>query len=90
MAKFWEPRRHGGNATPGPAPDLTGRGRQVGKIRDIGGGSSPAAKHNREDVLDAIVMRGDDPLWGIPGPDQLGAAARGHTSALRPWARSVR
>jgi len=73
---LWEPRRHGGNATPGPAPDLTGRGRQVGKIRDVGGGSSPAARQNREDVLDAIAMRGGDPLWGIP---------RARISSARPW-----
>ena len=90
MAKLVEPRRHGGNATPGPAPDLTGRGRQVGKIRDVGGGSSPAARQNREDVLDAIAMRGGDPLLGAsPGPDQLGAAAGRHNGALRPWAWSV-
>ncbi len=81
VAKLWEPRRHGGNATPGPAPDLTGRGRQVGKIRDIGGGSPPAARQDREDVLDSIAMRGGDPLvGGIPGP---GSARRGRRKAQR-------
>jgi hypothetical protein len=90
VAKLVEPRRHGGNATPGPAPDLTGRGRQVGKIRDVGGGSSTTAWHNREDVLDTIAMRGGDPLLGAsPGPDQLGTAASGHKGAPRPWASSV-